>query len=141
VVLYGLFDDCCFWVIFFKSLIMEGVGCSIENLLFSIAKAVLIWVYFPIIVSFFLFTWRIISMSLFIHSVNFWIILNECTIHWVKHFFCAFKSTCWYTKGILLNIILSDHLWPFILSSVARTKRLSFMGGILIFFDIVKLVC
>jgi hypothetical protein len=119
---------------------MESTGCSIKDFLFSITKAVLCWVNFPIIVSFFLFTWCIISVSLFIHGVYLWIILNKCSIHWVEHFFCALKPACWYTKSVLLTC-LSNLLWPFILSSVTLTKWLSLMGGILIFFDIVKLVC
>lgn len=138
MVFHSLLDYHSFWELFFVSLVVESQGSTIQNFLFTETESVIGWIKFPIIVSIFLFSWGVVSVSLSVHGGGHWVISDMCPSHWVYHLFSIFKSCWWNTISyIWVSLYL---VRPVITSWVTFSERLSDVGCIFIFFNIVKFI-
>ena len=138
MILDSLFNNYCFWELVLISLAVKCHGSTIFNSLFSISKHLSIWVEFPIIFSILLFSRGIVSMSLFIHFMNNCILILECSLHWIEHVFCIFKTLRWYTK--FMSCLIFYLSWPFIFSWKSLTKWLSLMRGIFVLLYVIEFI-
>jgi hypothetical protein len=94
----SLLDNHSFWELLFVPLVVESKGSTVQNLFLAETKPVISWVEFPVIVSIFLLTGCVISMSLSIHCRSSWIVSDMSTSHWINHFLCIFESLRWNTE-------------------------------------------
>jgi hypothetical protein len=141
VVLYSLLDDHGLGVLLLVSLGVEGKRRTIQNSFFTITKSVVCWVEFPVVISLFLLSWSVISVSFTIHGSGVWIISNKRSSLWIKHLFSTFQSLTWNSEFHSLFTTLSlNMLWPFILSTEPFSKWFSIMRCIFGFFYIIKFI-
>lgn len=121
VVLYSLLDDDGLRVLLLVALWVQSKSGSIEHPLLTIAESVISWVELPVVVSLLLLSWRIISMSLPVHSSCRWVISDEGTSNWVEHLLGALETLAGHTEFHLATL---SFLGPIILSLVTLTEGL-----------------
>ena len=91
----------------------------------------------PGVISGLLFSWREISMSLCIHGPNlFIIILLWCISQWVQYFL---STLTWHGIQPKRELILFNS-WPVVSSFVTGAKRLSNLGVVFSFLDVIELI-
>lgn len=87
MILNCLFNNHCFWEVFLQPLVVQGHGSTVEYLLLAVAEAVLRWIELPFVVSRFLLARVVVAVRLLVHLVHLFVLADECSAHWVDHFF------------------------------------------------------
>lgn len=117
---------------------MKSVSCSIQHLLFGVTEAVALWVESPVVVSVFLLTRGEVAMSFTVH-VRHHFVLRLTDAKWVDHFFGTLQIFRAHSEGE--GVFRADFvLWPLVVSRETLSERLSDVGGVLGFLDVVELV-
>ena len=141
MILDSLLDDHGLGILFLVSLGVKSESCTIQNSFLTITKSVVCWVEFPVIISLFLFSGSVITVSFTIHGSGRWIISNKSSSLWIKHLFCALQSLTWNSEFHSGLTALSLNVFrPLILPTEPFSQWLSIMRCIFSFFDIIKFI-
>jgi len=136
-ILHSFFYDNCLRVKqIFSSLAMNCSSSLVWLWVLTVAKSILFWIDWQVIVSCLLCTRLIIWMCFFIHSRKFWFLFFGPWF-WEYNVFGTFAMITAGAKGKLFI----DGCWPNVVTGVGATKGLLLIRHVVGLFDLIKFIC
>ena len=136
LILNDLLDDHCLGELLLVSLCVESKGSTVEHLLLSISKSMVLCVKLPVVVSVLLLTRGKVAMSFLVHFDNI-LSIGVGASCWVDHVFSVLKASARETK--LVGGVLSL-LRPVISTLEGFAEGLLRVGSILTLLNVIELV-
>lgn len=138
LVLNGFLDDDRLWEVLLWSLIMDGHGSAVEHLLLAETETVLAWVEVPVILPLFLLAWVEVAVGSLVHVVELGVVVSWISFR-IEDFLGVHQALCVHSEGVGA-LVVDLFFGPVVTSLVALAERLSDVGSVLAFHDVIELV-